>query len=323
MVAFIHGMSITDQEAASNVGAEQRLRFAAPQDPIEVVTLSSTRIASAYHQVRVGGDLAALKGIMKAVFTLDAESLIGEEPGVLDRAFISEHTTGIDSLKADIEATTWDETVSASGLSQAAIESAAEVYAHEKNVIVCYGMGVTQGALGTSNVQQIANLLMLRGKIGRQGAGIAPIRGITESPGKALLKGMERAFGFQPHADKGHNAVAAMEAIIAGESKALICLVGNLPVAMSDHKATFAGMIRLDLAVHIATKLNRPHLLVARTSLILPCLSRTDLDTRASGPPSGHFRRFDVDGARIPRVPEAAWPHGQIRTCDYSWNSEG
>ena len=168
MVAFIHGMSITDQEAASNVGAEQRLRFAAPQDPIEVVTLSSTRIASAYHQVRVGGDLAALKRIMKAVFTLDAESLIGEEPGVLDRAFISEHTTGIDSLKADIEATTWDETVSASGMSQAAIESAAEVYAHEKNVIVCYGMGVTQRALGTSNVQQITNLLMLRGKIGRQ-----------------------------------------------------------------------------------------------------------------------------------------------------------
>lgn len=170
--------------------------------------------------------------------------------------------------------------------------------------------------------------------IGRRDAGVAPIRchsnvqgdrtvGITEIPGKALLKGMERAFGFQPHADKGYNAVEAMEAIIAGESKALICLVGNLPVAMSDHKATFAGIIRLDLAVHIATKLNRPHLLVARTSLILPCLSRTDLDTRASGPPSGHFRRFDVDGARIPRVPEAAWPHGQIRTCDYSWNSEG
>jgi len=133
-----------------------------------------------------------------AVFTLDAESLIGEEPGVLDGAFISEHTAGIASLKADIEATTWDEIVSASGLSQAAIESGAEVYAHAKNVIVCYGMGVTQHAQGTSNVQQITNLLMLRGNIGRRGAGIAPIRCITGIPGKALLKGMERAFGFQP-----------------------------------------------------------------------------------------------------------------------------
>ncbi|MBX4949618.1 FdhF/YdeP family oxidoreductase [Rhizobium binae] len=270
-------------------------RFAAPQDPVEMVTLSSTRIASAYHQVRVGGDLAALKGIMKAVFALDTESLDRGKPGVLDRAFISEHTTGIEALLADIEATPWGEIVSASGLSQAAIESVAEVYAHATNVIVCYGMGVTQHARGTSNVQQIANLLMLRGNIGRRGAGIAPIRGhsnvqgdrtvgITEIPGQPLLEGMERAFGFQPRADKGHNAVEAMEAIIAGQSKALICLGGNLPVAMSDHKATFAGMRKLELAVHIATKLNRSHLLVARTSLILPCLGRTDLDTQASGP---------------------------------------
>ncbi|MHA7776064.1 FdhF/YdeP family oxidoreductase [Roseibium sp. M-1] len=270
-------------------------RFAAPQDPIEMVTLSSTRIASAYHQVRVGGDLAALKGIMKAVFAMDTESLNRGESGVLDRAFISDHTMGIDILQADIESTTWDEIVSASGLSQAAIESAASVYAHAKSAIVCYGMGITQHARGTSNVQQIANLLLLRGNIGRQGAGIAPIRGhsnvqgdrtvgITEIPDTALLEGIERAFGFLPRANRGHNAVEAMGAVIAGTSKALICLGGNLPVAMSDHKATFAGMRKLDLAVHIATKLNRSHLLVARTSLILPCLGRTDLDAQASGP---------------------------------------
>ncbi|VTZ66031.1 hypothetical protein EMEDMD4_940059 [Sinorhizobium medicae] len=128
-------------------------------------------------------------------------------------------------------------------------------------------------------------------------------------------------FRFPAHADKGHNAVAAMEAIIAGNSKALICLVGNLPV--SDHKATFAGMLRLDLAVYIATKLNRSHLLVARTSLILPCPWSNGFRYSSVRPPSGHCRGFDVDGARIPRVPEAAWRHGQIRTCDYSWNSEG
>ncbi|MDF1631294.1 FdhF/YdeP family oxidoreductase [Mycoplana sp. MJR14] len=270
-------------------------RFAAPQDPIEMVTLSSTRIASAYYQVRVGGDLAALKGIMKAVFSLDAESLSGGGPGVLDRLFIAEHTLGIEALEADIAATSWEEIISASGLSQEAIESAAAVYAYANNVIVCYGMGITQHAKGTSNVQQIANLLMLRGNIGRQGAGIAPIRGhsnvqgdrtvgITEMPNKALLDGIERAFGFRPRGDKGHNAVEAIEAIIAGRSKALVCLGGNLAVAMSDHKATFAGMRNLDFVIHIATKLNRSHLLVAKTSLILPCFGRTDLDTQASGP---------------------------------------
>ncbi|MBY2918779.1 FdhF/YdeP family oxidoreductase [Rhizobium leguminosarum] len=270
-------------------------RFAAPQDPIEMATLSSTPIASAYHQIRVGGDLAALKGIMKSVLERDAAGIAKRDEGVIDRAFIEEHTSGLDELRADIEETTWDEIVSASGLSRRAIESAADAYISARNVIICYGMGITQHAHGTANVQQIANLLLLRGNIGRQGAGIAPIRGhsnvqgdrtvgITEIPSKSLLDGIESAFGFRAKAAKGHNAIEAVEAIIAGQSKALVCLGGNLAVAMSDPKSTFEGMRKLDLVVHIATKLNRSHLLTAKTSLILPCLGRTDLDTQASGP---------------------------------------
>ncbi|MDP9812701.1 molybdopterin-dependent oxidoreductase alpha subunit [Rhizobium tibeticum] len=270
-------------------------RFAAPQDPVEMATLSSTPIASAYHQLRTGGDLAALKGMMKAVFERDAANIASGGSGVIDRAFIEEHTAGLDAVRADVEAASWDQIVAVSGLTKDAIDSAADVYVKAKNVIVCYGMGITQHANGTANVQQIANLLMLRGNIGRQGAGIAPIRGhsnvqgdrtvgITEIPNKALLDGMERAFGFRPSGDKGHNAIEAVEAIIAGESKALICLGGNLAVAMSDPKATWEGMRKLDLAVHIATKLNRSHLLTAKVSLVLPCLGRTDLDTQASGP---------------------------------------
>jgi molybdopterin-dependent oxidoreductase alpha subunit len=270
-------------------------RFAAPQDPVEMVTLSSTPIASAYHQLRVGGDLAALKGLMKAVLELDAASLAGGVGSILDWPFIDEHTTGFEGLRADIESTGWDEIVAASGLTQAAIEGAARVYANAEKVIVCYGMGITQHVRGTHNVQQIANLLMLRGNIGREGAGIAPIRGhsnvqgdrtvgITEIPNKALLDGMEKAFGFRPPSEKGHNAIEAVEAAIDGRAKALICLGGNLAVAMSDTQATFAGMRNLDLAVHVATKLNRSHLLTARTTLVLPCLGRTDRDTQASGP---------------------------------------
>jgi molybdopterin-dependent oxidoreductase alpha subunit len=156
-------------------------------------------------------------------------------------------------------------------------------------------MGITQHVKGTYTVQQIANLLMMRGNIGRQGAGIAPIRGhsnvqgdrtvgITEHPNKALLDGMERAFGFRPPSDKGHNAIEAVQAAINGEAKALVCLGGNLAVAMADPQATFQGMRKFDLAVHIATKLNRSHLLTAKHTLVLPCLGRTDLDTQSSGP---------------------------------------
>jgi len=269
-------------------------RFAAPQDPIEMTTLSSTPIASAYHQVRAGGDLAALKGLMKRIFERDAADIAAGGAGVLDREFIATHTIGLDALKADVEQTEWPEIIEKPGLSLEALDSAVDVYLRAKNVILCYGMGITQHANGTSNVQQLANFLMLRGNIGRPGAGICPLRGhsnvqgdrtvgITEIPNAALLDGMEKAFGFRPPAEKGHNAVEAIEAIIEGRSKALICLGGNLAVAMSDPEATFAGMRKLDVAVHLSTKLNRSHLLLAKTSIILPVLGRTDLDIQASG----------------------------------------
>jgi molybdopterin-dependent oxidoreductase alpha subunit len=158
-------------------------------------------------------------------------------------------------------------------------------------------MGITQHRHGTGNVQQIANLLMLRGNIGRKGAGISPLRGhsnvqgdrtvgITESPNDELLDGIARVFGFEPPRDKGHNAIEAVEAIRDGHSKALICLGGNLAVAMSDPEITFKAMRNLDLAVHIATKLNRSHLLLAKQSFILPCLGRTEIDIQATGPQS-------------------------------------
>jgi molybdopterin-dependent oxidoreductase alpha subunit len=272
-------------------------KFASPQDPVEMATLSSTLIASAYHQVKAGGDLAALKGLMKAIFERDDESLASGGKGVLDRAFIAEHTIGLDALRADIYATSWASIIIASGLTEAALRSAAEVYIKAEKVIACYGMGITQHAHGTENVQQLANFLMLRGNIGREGAGICPLRGhsnvqgdrtvgITEIPNDALLDGIERAFGFRPTGEKGHNAVEAVEAIADGRSKALICLGGNLAVAMPDTELCFEAMRKLDLSVHIATKLNRSHLLTGRTTIVLPCFGRTDLDVQASGPQS-------------------------------------
>src|SRR6202035_4709692 len=231
---------------------------------------------------------------MKTVVALDAKSLEDGGPGILDREFIAKHTTGLDELLADLEATSWDEIEKASGLSRSEIEFAGNIYAKAKRVIVTYGMGITQHRHGTGNVQQIANLLMLRGNVGREGAGIAPLRGhsnvqgdrtvgVTESPNDEVLNGLARVFGVEPPRQEGHNAIEAVEAIRDGRSKALVCLGGNLAVAMSDPEVTFNAMRNLDLAVHIATKLNRSHLLLAKQSFILPCLGRTEIDVQAGG----------------------------------------
>jgi molybdopterin-dependent oxidoreductase alpha subunit len=269
-------------------------RFTSPQHPVEMLTLSSTPIASSYYQVKVGGDIAVLKGIMKCLLALDKKSLAEGGHGVLDRDFIRDHTVGIDELLADIDATSWDAIVETSGLSRSDIEVVGNLYAKAERVIVNYGMGITQHRHGTRNVQQLTNLLMLRGNIGRKGAGISPLRGhsnvqgdrtvgITEIPNDALLDGLARVFGFEPPRNKGHNAIEAIEAIRDGRSRALVCLGGNLAVAMSDPEVTFKAMKNLDLVVHIATKLNRSHLLPAKESFILPCLGRTETDIQATG----------------------------------------
>lgn len=272
-------------------------RFADPQDAVEMATLSSTNIASDYLQVKVGGDAAALKGVMKGVLALDAADLAAGGAGMLDRTFIAEHTNGIDALLEDLNATSWEQIEQTSGLTRAALEHVSQLYCKAKSVIICYGMGVTQHRNGTQNVQQISNLLLLRGNYGKPGAGICPLRGhsnvqgdrtvgIDEKAPLALRQGIERVFGFVPPEAHGHDAGDALDAIVEGRSKALVCLGGNLAVAMSDPQRTYPAMRQLDLAVHIATKPNRSHLLIAKETILLPCLGRTELDMQAEGPQS-------------------------------------
>ncbi|OCJ32860.1 FdhF/YdeP family oxidoreductase [Agrobacterium tumefaciens] len=269
-------------------------RFAAPQNPVEMITLSSTPIASSYHQIKTGGDIALLKGLIKLLFERDLLEIEDGGAGLLDREFIDKHTFGLDEIKTDVEGTTWDQIYRTSGLGREDFESALNTYVKADRVIICYGMGVTQHFAGTEIVQQLANLLMLRGNIGKPGAGLCPLRGhsnvqgdrtvgITEMPSAALLDGIEKAFGFRPPAEKGHNAVESLKAIISRKSKALICLGGNLAVAMPDPDAVFEGMRQLELVVHIATKPNRSHLLTAETSILLPVLGRTDQDQQGTG----------------------------------------
>ncbi|STS10479.1 Formate dehydrogenase H [Ewingella americana] len=264
-------------------------RFADPQNVIEMATYSSTDIASNYFQVRAGGDAAALKGIIKALLQL--EQLKGD---VLDKDFIAAHTQGFEALSADIDATDWAEIEKESGLLRQNLEQIAELYAKSKATIVTYGMGITQHNKGTANVRLIADLLLMRGNMGKPGAGICPLRGhsnvqgnrtvgITEKPSAAFLEKIEQVFGFIPPKKHGHDAVKAMQAMVEGTAKVLICLGGNLAVALPDPEKCFPAMKTLDLSVHVGTKLNRSHLLVAKETYILPCLGRTELDLQASG----------------------------------------
>lgn len=264
-------------------------RFADPQSVVEMATLGSTDIASTYFQVKAGGDAAALKGIAKHLLEREVR-----EGGILDQPFIDAHTQGFADFAADIAATGWEEIEQESGLTREDLDAVARAYAKSNATIITYGMGVTQHNKGTANVRLIADLLLLRGNIGKPGAGICPLRGhsnvqgnrtvgITEKPTAAFLSRIEEVFGFTPPTKHGHDAVMATQAMIAGEARALICLGGNFAVAMPDHEQAFPALQKLDLSVHVGTKLNRTHLLVAKETWLLPCLGRTELDMQRTG----------------------------------------
>ena len=213
---------------------------------------------------------------------------------MLDLPFIDQHTFGFDALCEDMRRTSWDDILRVSGLPRAQIERIARIYMQAKAVILCYGMGLTQHRCGTENVQQAANLLMLRGNFGRPGAGICPVRGhsnvqgdrtvgITETPSAELLGQIEKVFGFRPPQCHGRAVVDTVQAIIDGRSEVFVGLGGNFVAAVPDTKIVREAMRRLKLTVGINTKLNRSHIVHGREALILPCLARSDIDMQATG----------------------------------------
>ena len=213
-------------------------RFAAPQDPVEMVTFGETKIASEYCQVRNGGDVAALKGVMKLVLEAHDEALRNGVKPVLDLDFIAQHTHGFEAFADDLRLTIWDDILRACGLPREQLERVAAVYMRARAAIVVYGMGITQHRLGTANAQQMANLLLLRGNFGKPGAGICPVRGhsnvqgdrtvgIDEKPKPAFLDQLKKVFGFDPPRARGHNVVNAVQAMVDGRAKLFIGLGGN------------------------------------------------------------------------------------------------
>ena len=259
-------------------------KFASPQDPVEMATLGGTDIAHRYYQLRIGGDVAVCEGMMKVLIAGDH----------LDHAFIDQHTAGFEVLKAHLATRDWPALEAESGLNRAQIEEAAGILARSRAVILCYGMGLTQHRSASSAVQQLVNLLLLGGHMGRPGAGICPLRGhsnvqgartvgLTEKPSPILLDSIGKAYGFTPPTKHGHTVVQAIEAMRDGTSTVFVGLGGNFAVAAPDPVATFPALQRNALTVHIATKLNRTHLLAGEESYILPCLGRTEIDVQAGG----------------------------------------
>jgi len=270
------------------------IRFANPQSPRQMLTPNDTLISTQYHQVKNGGDSAAILGICKAVIAADDLAREQGRERIIDVPFIEEHTQGYEAFARYARDAAWRDIETVSGLPRDALEAAASEYMKANAVMIHYGMGLTQHRLGVQNVRMLCNLLFLRGNIGKPGAGPSPVRGhsnvqgqrtvgVTEKPELAPLDKLASQFSFEPPRETGMNTVEAFEAMIAGKVSAVFNLGGNLVRSVPDRARIEPAWRKLRLTVTVATKLNRSQLVHGEIAYILPCLSRIEIDRQASG----------------------------------------
>src|SRR5438445_2199842 len=250
-----------------------------------------TKLADLFLQVRINGDVALLKGLMKEV--LDAEE---RRPGqVLDHEFINRYTTGFEEFKTALRQAHVGDILDQSGIRKTQIEDAARIFIESERVIFCWAMGLTQHKNAVANIQEIVNLMMLRGQLGKPGAGLCPVRGhsnvqgdrtmgIWEQPSEDFLDKLGEEFGFEPPRHHGLDTVGAIQAMHEGKAKVFFALGGNFLSATPGTEYTAEALRRCRLTVHVSTKLNRAHLITGKQALILPCLGRTEIDQQATGP---------------------------------------
>ncbi|MBI6549353.1 FdhF/YdeP family oxidoreductase [Xenorhabdus lircayensis] len=270
-------------------------RFADPQKPLEMITPMAGEISHRYYQPKLGGDMAAVRGMVKALLETHNALLAEGKSGIFDLEFISTYTEGVDAYLQEVAATEWAFIENQSGLTEAQLREAATIYQNAERVICTWAMGITQHKHSLVTVREIVNLQLLFGQLGKPGAGLCPVRGhsnvqgnrtmgINEKPAKPFLDSMAAHFGFKPPRARGHNVVEALSAMLRDEIKVLIALGGNLAAAAPDSPRTEEALKHCDLTVHISTKLNRSHLVTGKKSaLILPTLGRTEQDIQATG----------------------------------------
>ncbi|CAM3640426.1 FdhF/YdeP family oxidoreductase [Isoptericola cucumis] len=281
-----HGASIVAVNPLPEAGL---MRYKNPQT-VRGLAGRGTQLADQFLQIRLGGDMALLQAVSRRV--LDAEAAA---PGtVLDQAFLDAHTSGLAELTAHLADLDEEAVLTATGLTSAEIDELAQRYVRAERVIVTWAMGLTQHTKAVPTIKEIVNLLLLRGNIGRPGAGASPIRGhsnvqgdrtmgIWEQMPPEFLDALEAEFGFPVPREHGLDTVGTVEGMAAGRVRALVALGGNLVGAVSDTAAAEEALGRTDLTVQISTKLNRSHAVVGKEALILPTLGRTEVDRQASG----------------------------------------
>ncbi|MEM1364957.1 MAG: FdhF/YdeP family oxidoreductase [Pseudomonadota bacterium] len=269
-------------------------RFADPQNKIEMLRGGSEATSTHYFRPRLGGDMAIFRGLSKLVFERDDIARKNGEPSVIDHAFIAEHTDGMHTYRALVEATGWDVIEEQSGLSREEIGRLADLYIGAKGVIATWAMGITQHRHSVATIREIASLMFLRGNIGRDGAGLCPVRGhsnvqgdrtvgINEKAPKPLIDALEKELGVEMPREPGHNVLHAIGAMLEGSAKFFMGLGGNFARATPDSALVAEAFSHLDMTVHVGTKLNHGHLMPGKRSFILPCLGRTEIDKNSAG----------------------------------------
>ncbi len=254
------------------------ISFKHPQNPLEVLGFG-TSIADEHIRVCVNGDQALFRGFAKTMIPL-----MGDK-----NEFIDEYTNGFDEYKRHVESTTWGDIVESSGVSREEIESIGQMMSKAESIICCWAMGLTQHKNSVATIQEIANVMLLGGNIGRPGSGLCPVRGhsnvqgdrtvgINHHPSDQFIDALEREFRLMPVRTKGSDAVESVRRMSDGKSSVFLSMGGNFLSAMSDTNATAHSLQCCDLTVQISTKPNRSHLVTGKTAIILPCLGRTEKD---------------------------------------------
>ena len=261
-------------------------RFIHPQEFTQWLG-KGTPLATLFLQLKINGDVPLLKGIMKEMLIREDQS-----PGtVLDSDFIQQFTEGFEPFSEALRNLHWHDIEMGSGIKREAIQQAADIAIQAKSVICTWAMGMTQHKNAVANVQEIINFLLLRGNIGKPGAGPCPVRGhsnvqgdrtmgITEKPPPEFLNELEREFQFEPPRNPGYDSVNAIKAMHSGNAKVFVALGGNFLSATPDTDFTGEALSRCRLTVQISTNLNRAHLVTGKEALILPSFGRTDKDVQ-------------------------------------------
>jgi molybdopterin-dependent oxidoreductase alpha subunit len=257
-------------------------RFKHPQEYMEM-DLTSTQLSDMHLQVKIGGDAALFQGVIKHL--LDTDSF--------DSKFIKNHTIQFEQLKSHMDSFSWDQAVLDSGISKDEIIRFAQMCSKSNATIACWAMGLTQHRNGVAVIQEVVNLLLLGGHIGRPGAGVCPVRGhsnvqgdrtvgIWEAPSENFLAAMENGLGFELPKTHGYDVVESIRAMENGKVDVFICMGGNFLSATPDTRRTAKAIKNVGLTVQISTKLNRSHLITGKSALILPVLGRTEIDMQSS-----------------------------------------